>query len=83
MEENNQQGTAQAAPSLGVQDLLLMFQVIQVVAQRGGFRADELSNVGALHDRLKVFLTSAGVLGTAPTGTAPATDGNEVKGDQS
>lgn len=60
MEENIQQSAQ--APSLGVKDLLLMFQIIQVVAQRGAFRADEMSNVGGLHDRLKFFLTSAGAL---------------------
>jgi hypothetical protein len=66
MEENIQQGAQ--APSLGVKDLLLMFQVIQVVAQRGAFRADEMSNVGSLHDRLKSFLISAGALPSAESG---------------
>lgn len=78
MEENVQQEATPASPALGVQDLLLMFQIIQVVAQRGSFRADEMSNVGGLHDRLKAFLTNAGLL------SAPATEGNkEDQGDRS
>lgn len=78
MEENIQKETDQSSLSLGVQDLLLMFQIIQVVAQRGAFRADEMTNVGALHDRLKHFLTSAGVL---PTPKADAGTQSEVKGE--
>lgn len=78
MEENVQQEATPASPALGVQDLLLMFQIIQVVAQRGSFRADEMSNVGGLHDRLKAFLTNAGLLST------PATESNkEDQGDRS
>lgn len=72
MEENVQQEATPASPGLGVQDLLLMFQIIQVVVQRGAFRADEMSNVGGLHDRLKAFLTNAGLLSSP----APATDSN-------
>lgn len=75
MEENIQQGAQ--APSLGVKDLLLMFQIVQVVAQRGAFRADEMSNVGGLHDRLKAFLISAGALPAADQ--TPADTAEEPK----
>jgi hypothetical protein len=79
MEENVQQTADQAAPGLGVQDLVLMFQIIQVVSQRGGFRADEMSNVGGLYDRLRTFLTAAGLIKApvAPGTEEQATGGNE------
>jgi hypothetical protein len=43
--------------------------MIQVVAQRGAVRADEMSAVGTLHDRLKAFLEAQGAL-TTPADTA-------------
>lgn len=57
-----QENVQSQGPSLGVQDLLLMYQIIQVVSQRGAIRADEMANVGGLHDRLKTFLEASGVV---------------------
>lgn len=55
--------TEQASDAaLGVADLTQVLQVFQVVAQRGAFRADELSSVGALYDRLVTFLKATGAL---------------------
>lgn len=76
-----EQSTAPAA-NLSLQDLLLVAQTIQVVAQRGVFRAEEMSNIGALYDRIIAFLTASGALKPAEEattedqedGTAPATD---------
>lgn len=87
MDENQtveQPAEQPAAPTanLSIQDLLLVAQTIQVVAQRGVFRAEEMSNVGALYDRIIAFLTASGAL--KPTeeatpeaeqdSTEPATD---------
>lgn len=79
----NPQPDTAPAPStagLGVQDLLLMLQTIQVVARRGAFRADEMTNVGGLHDRLMTFLEASGAItrsDTPPEGAenTPAEDG--------
>lgn len=57
-----QENVQPQGPSLGVQDLLLMYQIIQVVSQRGAIRADEMANVGGLHDRLRAFLEASGVV---------------------
>jgi hypothetical protein len=57
-----QENVQSQGPSLGVQDLLLMYQIIQVVSQRGAIRADEMANVGGLHDRLRAFLEASGVI---------------------
>jgi hypothetical protein len=43
---------------LNVQDLVDIANLIDVVTQRGAFRADELSAAGALYDKLKTFLAT-------------------------
>mgnify|MGYP006078322531 CR=1 FL=1 len=67
-----------SAAGLGVNDLLLMLQTVQVIARRGGFRADEMANVGGLHDRLLAFLETSGAITRQPT---PSTEeGNDAGG---
>lgn len=53
------------APSLTLQDLVLVAQIIQIGSQRGTFRAEELANVGNLYTKLIAFLQATGAL--APT----------------
>jgi hypothetical protein len=63
------------APSLTLADLTLALQTIQIVAQRGAIKAEEMSTVGGLHDRLFAFLKAQGVVGQeAPASEAPAAD---------
>lgn len=50
------------APSLQLSDLVLALKLIQAVAQRGAIKANEMSEVGALYDRLHRFLTASGVI---------------------
>lgn len=59
----------QEQPSLNLQDLILVAQIIQVSSQRGAFKADELANVGALYNKLIAFLQSTGALTPAPANT--------------
>ena len=70
-----------AGPQLTLQDLGLALQTIQVTAQRGAIRADEMSAVGALHDKLLAFLQASGALNTpaesVPTDSAEPTQGEE------
>ena len=81
IEQTVEQPTAPAA-NLSLQELLLVAQTIQVVAQRGVFRAEEMTNIGGLYDRIIAFLTASGALKTAEettpevqdNGTAPVTD---------
>ena len=51
-----------AAPSLSLQDLVLALQTIQACAQRGAVRADEMTIVGGLYDRMFAFLEAQGVI---------------------
>lgn len=51
MNENANQG-------IGLNDLRAMLNLIQVVSNRGAIKANEMSVVGDLHDRLAAFLDS-------------------------
>lgn len=49
-------------PTLNLQDLQLVMQVIETSTERGAWKANELSSVGSLYDRIVSFLVSAGAL---------------------
>ena len=57
----------QSAPSLTLQDLVLVAQIIQIGSQRGAFRAEELADVGNLYTKLIAFLHATGALTPAKT----------------
>lgn len=48
--------TEQTQPELNLNDIAVMRSVIDVVSQRGAFKASEMSAVGALYDKLNLFL---------------------------
>ena len=47
--------------ALGVNDLNLMVNILDAVAQRGGVRANEMEVVGGLYTKLMNFLIASGV----------------------
>lgn len=55
-------GAEKPAPQLNLTDLVNVLQVFKTCAARGAFKADELSQVGGLYDRLTAFLISTGAL---------------------
>ena len=59
----------QPAPSLTLQDLVLVAQIIQLTSQRGAFKAEELADVGGLYNKLVAFLQSTGAIAPAPVPT--------------
>ena len=63
------QETQQPGPGLTLQDLVLVAQIIQVTSQRGAIRADEMSQVGDLYNKLIAFLQSVGAISPAPAQT--------------
>lgn len=65
-------------PNFGIQDLLFTLQVYEACSQRGAFRAEELTQVGAVYDRLKAFLIANGAVANPATEVAPdaATQGD-------
>jgi len=42
--------------SIGLQDLQLLAQIVDLASQRGAFRGNELTQVGAVFDKLSTFL---------------------------
>lgn len=62
------------SPNLNIADLVNVLQVLRTCAQRGAFRADEMTSVGGLYDRLQAFLVS--------TGAVKVTDGNGDPAEQ-
>jgi len=58
---------------LTIQDLTLTLQVIQVASSRGAFKADELSAIGGLYDRIFKFLDAAGAFKGQEAPAAEAT----------
>lgn len=59
-------------PNLQLSDLVLALQTIQAVSQRGAIRADEMTVVGGLHDRLFAFLEAQGAITKQQQPDAPA-----------
>lgn len=47
------------AVDLNINDLAAVRSLIEVVTQRGAFKASELSSVGILFDKLNAFLNAA------------------------
>ena len=46
----------QAPESIGLQDLQVLAQIVDLASQRGAFRGNELTQVGAVFDKLSTFL---------------------------
>ena len=72
MAENQEQQAATEQVALTLQDLVLVAQIIQMSSKRGAFQAEELASIGALYNKLIVFLQSTGALVPAGQETAPA-----------
>jgi hypothetical protein len=50
------QSNQPSQPSLNVSDLQQAVELINICTQRGAFRADELTAVGGLYDRISAFV---------------------------
>jgi len=46
----------QVPESIGLQDLQLLAQIVDLASQRGAFRGNELTQVGTVFDKLNAFL---------------------------
>ena len=49
-------------PSLALSDLVLLLNLIRAAAERGAIRAEEMSETGAVYQKLIKFLESSGAL---------------------
>lgn len=61
----------QAPPSLALSDLVLLLNLIRASAERGAIRAEEMSEVGSVYQKLIQFLEASGALKPAPAQQAP------------
>ena len=64
-EEENMPVETAEAPALGVNDLKLMANIIEVVSNRGAIKANEMAAVGSLYNNLMNFLIANGAIQTA------------------
>jgi hypothetical protein len=55
----------ESPPALGVNDLKLMANVIEVVSNRGAIKANEMAAVGSLYNNLMNFLIANGAVEVA------------------
>ena len=76
VQETTAPAAQQEQPSLNLQDLILVAQIIQICSSRGAFKADELANVGNLYTKLVAFLQSTGALTPAADATQPEENTN-------
>lgn len=71
--DNQEQAAPEAPkPELNLNDLSSMRSLIDIVTQRGAFKANELSSVGILYDKINAFLEAAQAAATA---AQPAPEG--------
>ena len=74
---------APAAPQLGVNDLKLMANIIEVVSNRGAIKANEMAAVGSLYNNLMNFLIANGAVEVAEQEVASENETGELPGEQS
>lgn len=71
------------APALGVNDLKLMANIIEVVSNRGAIKANEMAAVGSLYNNLMNFLVANGALEQPQPEVADDGDMGELPGEES
>lgn len=59
---NNQDLSAPVAPSLNIQDIVTLLNIVDVASRRGAFRAEEFTAVGSVYDKVSTFLKSTGAI---------------------
>ena len=66
------ENTTQTPPSLTLNDLAVLRNVIEVAISRGTFKADEITIVGQTYDKLKSWLDSVAAQQSQAQETPPA-----------
>jgi len=72
-----------SAPALGVNDLKLMANIIEVVSNRGAIKANEMAAVGSLYNNLMNFLVANGAVEVPESQVADDGDMGELTGEES
>ena len=81
-EENTTEATEAPAEGAGnvalnIQDLSAVVQAIDIAVQRGAYRGPEMSQVGAIHDRVSTFVANV----QAQQAAAAQAEAEEPKGE--
>lgn len=50
--------TPAANPSLGLNDIAFLLQIVEICSKRGAFNADEMTSVGTVYDKVKSFVAA-------------------------
>jgi hypothetical protein len=53
------EATEAQAPGLSINDLAVLKSTVEVAANRGAFRAEEMATVGATYNKLAAFVNAA------------------------
>ena len=72
-----------SAPALGVNDLKLMANIIEVVSTRGAIKANEMAACGTLYNNLMNFLVANGAVENPQPEMPEAEDDGELTGEES
>lgn len=68
--EQETTNTTPEIPSLSLQDLVLLLNLVRITADRGAIKAEEMSAVGTVYEKLSKFLQASGALTPATTSSA-------------
>jgi hypothetical protein len=49
-------------PSISLQDLVVLLNVVRITAERGAIKADEMAPVGTVYQKLYSFLKASGAI---------------------
>ena len=77
--ENETQPAPADVPRFSLNDLKSLQEIVKVATERGAFRANELSAIGSVYDRLSGFL-AAGEAASQPASDEEAA-GDETTGE--
>jgi hypothetical protein len=59
---NHEDLTPPPAAGLNIQDIVQLLNVVDAACRRGAFRAEEMSGIGSVYDKVLEFLKSTGAI---------------------
>jgi len=69
----------QQGPALSLEELNMLMQIVDLAIQRGAFRGNEISQVGAVYDKLNAFLGAVAQANQPEEGEAPEEEAAPVE----
>lgn len=75
----NNNEPAPQGPAMNLQDLVYLVNIVDVASRRGAFKAEELSAVGGVYDKVVAFLKSTGAIKEPEAAEEPAQENAKPK----